>query len=160
VQTSPETSVIGRVVQAELTEDAVAELVDSFYAKVRHDECLGPVFARVLGDDDAEWAAHLDTLRAFWSSVMLTSGRYKGDPFSVHRRLGGLDPAMFARWLALFHQTCAELFPPVVAAAFERKAERIARSLRMGLFETLPACRAQQDRLDKAGLVSLHAGTA
>jgi hemoglobin len=120
------------------TEAAIAKLVDGFYAKVRRDELLGPVFARMLGDSDQEWAAHLGTLRDFWSSVMLSSGRYKGDPFSVHRRIGELDATLFARWLALFHQTCRELLPPAMAAGFEEKAERIARSLRMGLFELLP----------------------
>lgn len=122
----------------EPTEEAIAMLVERFTAAVRRDELLGPVFARALGEDDAGWAWHLGTLRDFWSSVMLTSGRYKGDPFSAHRGLGALSPAMFTRWLTLFHQTCAALFPPAVAARFDDKAERIARSLRMGLLESLP----------------------
>jgi hemoglobin len=46
---------------------------------------------------------------------------------------------MFDRWLALFGETCAELFEPDVADAFRERADRIARSLHMGLFERLPA---------------------
>ena len=72
---------------------------------------------------------------------MLTSGRYHGDPFSAHLRLPLVEPAMFDRWLTLFHETCAELFDAATAAAFGERAERVARSLRMGLFERLPALR-------------------
>ena len=70
---------------------------------------------------------------------MLRSGRYRGDPFSAHLALPGLMPAHFERWLALFGQTCTSLFDEKVAGAFQERAERIARSLRMGLFERLPA---------------------
>ena len=122
-----------------VSEESIHRLVNRFYARVRRDELLGPVFARAIGEGDEAWAAHLARLADFWSSVMLTNGRYHGDPFSVHLRLPGLDPAMFDRWLALFGETCGELFEPDVADAFRGRAERIARSLRMGLFERLPA---------------------
>jgi len=121
------------------TEEGIRHLVDRFYAQVRHDEVLGPIFARALGESDEIWEAHFARLSDFWSSVMLTSGRYHGDPFSVHLRLPDLDLAMFDRWLALFGETCAEVLRPDMADAFRERAERIARSLRMGLFERLPA---------------------
>jgi len=57
----------------------------------------------------------------------------------VHLRLPDLEPAMFDRWLALFGEASAELFEPDVAEIFRERAERIAGSLRMGLFERLPA---------------------
>ena len=116
--------------------------MDHFYARARRDELLGPVFARAIGESDEAWAAHLARLADFWSSVMLRSGRYHGDPFSVHLSLSDLEPVMFDRWLALFGETCAEMFDPDLADAFRDRAERIARSLRMGLFEKLPARRA------------------
>lgn len=121
------------------TDEAIRRLVDRFYARARRDALLGPVFARALGEDDAAWAAHLARLGDFWSSVMVRSGRYHGDPFSAHLHLPDIQPAMFERWLALFGETCAELFEPELADAFRERAERIARSLRMGLFERLPA---------------------
>jgi len=124
-----------------ITEDGIRLLLALFYCRVRLDPQLGPVFARAVGTTDADWAPHLARVSDFWSSVMLRSGRYQGDPFSVHRRLPDLESAMFDRWLALFGETCAELFEPDVADAFRGRAERIARSLRMGLFERLPARR-------------------
>ena len=52
-----------------MTENQIAMLVDRFYAKVRSDERLGPVFNAAIGD----WPAHLAKLSDFWSSAMLTT---------------------------------------------------------------------------------------
>jgi hemoglobin len=122
---------------AVVTEDGIRRLLDRFYARVREDPQLGPVFARAIGTTEADWAPHMARLADFWSSVMLRSGRYHGDPFSTHLRLPDLEPRMFDRWLALFDQACVELFPPELAGTFRERAARIAASLRMGL-ERLP----------------------
>lgn len=113
-----------------LTEEAIGRLVDTFYGKIRLDPELGPVFERAIAD----WGPHLETMRRFWSSVMLTSGRYKGNPVAAHARVGGIEFHLFERWLALFDTTCRELFDPEVAAAFNEKAARIAESLKFALF--------------------------
>ncbi|MGG5887641.1 group III truncated hemoglobin [Falsiroseomonas sp. HC035] len=125
-----------------ITEADIARLVDRFYARVRHDPALGPVFHAAIGKDAGDWSAHLEKLRRFWSAVMLRSGAYHGDPFTAHLRLPGLTPDLFEQWLALFDATCRDSFPPETALAFSERAHRIARSLRMGLFERLPARRA------------------
>ena len=65
---------------SEITEPAIAALVARFYARARRDPLIGPVFNDAVDD----WDAHLRTLNAFWSSVMLTSGRYKGNPMAAH----------------------------------------------------------------------------
>lgn len=119
----------------QITEAQIASLVDHFYARIRQDLTLGPVFEAAIGSD---WDAHLAKLRRFWSAVMLRSGAYHGDPYTAHLRLPGLTPAMFESWLALFEGSCRDLFPEQVAQAFIERAQRIARSLRMGLFERLP----------------------
>ena len=120
----------------------IHELVSRFYGRVRQDPLLAPVFTATLGETDAAWAAHLARLADFWSSVMQGSGRYHGDPFSAHLRLPDLTPVMFDRWLDLFQATCREVLPPDEAAAYATRAERIARSLRMGLFERMPGRKA------------------
>jgi hemoglobin len=71
---------------------------------------------------------------AFWSSVMLTTGRYKGNPLIKHMVLPGITPELFSQWLKLFDQTCNELFDDDISAAFRVKAERIAESLKLGIF--------------------------
>ena len=114
-----------------LSEDAIRQLVDCFYTKVRADPELGPIFERAIPGD---WGPHLATMHDFWSSVMLTSGRYKGNPVAVHLRLTGVEPLLFERWLALFDETCRELLDDEVADAFRTKAVRIAESLKLALF--------------------------
>ncbi len=121
----------GPVEAGRLSEDAIRHLVDRFYAKVRANSELGPIFERAISGD---WAPHLATMHDFWSSVMLTSGRYKGNPVAVHLGVVGIEPQLFGRWLALFDETCGELFDDDVAAGFRVKAERIAESLKLALF--------------------------
>jgi hemoglobin len=116
----------------QVTEDGIRQMVDAFYVRVRADAELGPVFAAVIPGDD--WQPHLDKMYAFWSSVMLTSGRYKGNPVIKHSAIPGMKPEMFTRWLVLFDETCREIFDAAVTDAFREKAERIAESLKLALF--------------------------
>ncbi|HEX5507544.1 MAG TPA: group III truncated hemoglobin [Pseudolabrys sp.] len=115
----------------DVSEQAIGRLVDAFYTKVRADPELGPIFMRAIPGD---WDPHLSTMRNFWSSVMLTGGRYKGNPVAVHRRVEGIEFRLFERWLALFDETCRELFDKELAEAFRMKAERIAESLKLAVF--------------------------
>ncbi len=118
-----------------IDKSSIALLIDRFYAAVRRDPVLAGVFEAAIAED--EWPEHLATMRRFWSSVMLASGRYSGNPVAVHRAVHGLERPMFARWLALFETTAAELFSPDPAAQFAVKARRIATSLQLALFHRL-----------------------
>ncbi len=114
-----------------LSEEAIARLVNEFYTRIRTDAALGPVFKRAIPGD---WGPHLATMRNFWSSVMLTSGRYKGNPVAAHGSVTGIEIDMFDHWLALFEVTCRDLFEPRIANEFQTKAVRIAESLKLSLF--------------------------
>jgi hemoglobin len=114
-----------------VSEDGIRRLVDAFYDKVRLDAELAPVFLRAIPGD---WQPHLTRMYAFWSSVMLTTGRYKGNPVVKHLVIPGIQPHLFERWLALFNETCGELFDDGVSAEFRAKAARIAESLKLALF--------------------------
>lgn len=121
------------------TESQIEDLVTTFYARIRKHPTLGPIFQRVIGDD---WTPHLKVMCDFWSSVMLTTGRYKGRPIPAHVRInqqqqGSIEPPLiqpghFAEWLTLFEATAKELFAPDLAASFAEKARRIAESLKLG----------------------------
>ncbi len=116
---------------SDIDEAGLERLVHRFYARVREDAELGPIF----NDAIADWPEHLAKLHAFWSSVMLTSGRYKGQPVPAHQKHGGrITPELFERWLALWGKTARELMTPEAAAALEFKAARIAESLQLALF--------------------------
>jgi hemoglobin len=126
------TSVAETTRRAELSEEGLAAVVDSFYAKVRRDPALGPVFAAAIADE--AWPRHLAVIRDFWSSVVFKTGRYKGNPFTVHRSVEGISPALFERWLELFGETCREILAEAPAADLHGRAVAIAESLQAGLF--------------------------
>lgn len=118
----------------EIDDPGLARLVDAFYARVRQDAELGPIFNDAVHD----WPDHLERLTDFWSSVMLTSGRYKGQPVAAHmKHLERLTPALFDRWLALWARTTDDLMAPEAAQALQAKAARIAESLQFALFHRL-----------------------
>src|SRR3546814_2312981 len=87
---------------ADIDEQELERLVALFYARVRADEELGPIFNDAIDD----WPEHLEKLVAFWSSVVLTSGRYKGNPMAAHlKHRDRITPALFDRWLGLWNMT-------------------------------------------------------
>ncbi|MEO8714807.1 MAG: group III truncated hemoglobin [Acetobacteraceae bacterium] len=124
---------------AEVTEASIAEMVHAFYREVRKDAVLGPVFNTAIAE--AAWPGHLDTMCRFWSAVMLTSGRYNGNPVAKHRAIAAIEQPMFDRWLALWEETASALFIAPIAAEFVLKATRIGTSLQMAIFRRLPARR-------------------
>lgn len=117
-----------------ITEESIRALVHAFYAKVRADNVLAPVFDGVIGTRDEQWAPHLEMMCDFWSSLMLTSGRYHGNPMKKHQDIPAFDEALFDRWLALFEQTANALFDERNAALFVEKSQRVAQSLRYALY--------------------------
>lgn len=117
-----------RVARTGIDEAMIERLVRAFYAKVRHDPLLGPMFEAAVGD----WEPHLLKLMDFWSSVGLMTARYGGKPVRVHAALDA-GPEHFARWLALFRETAAAECTPEAAAFFTEKAEQIGRSLLLGI---------------------------
>jgi hemoglobin len=114
-----------------MTEDQLSVLVHEFYGRVREDEMLGPVFNYAISD----WPHHLGKMVDFWSSVMLTTARYKGNPMMMHlKHVARIRPEMFDRWLALWRETASEVLDKTGAAAVTAKSERIAESLQLGMF--------------------------
>lgn len=111
-----------------LDEVLIERLVHAFYERVRADTVLGPVFAARITD----WGPHLERMCAFWSSVLLMSGRYHGRPMQAHARLP-VSGAMFDRWLALFEKTAHEICQPAGARLVIEKARMIATSLEQGV---------------------------
>lgn len=113
-----------------ITDEDIARLVPAFYRRVRQDQVLGPIFEQAIGD----WSQHLEKLQSFWSSVMLGSGRYKGQPMVEHiRHEPHMTPENFSRWLTLWHHTTNDLLGKNAAQAFQEKADRIAESLQLGV---------------------------
>jgi len=105
-------------------------MVDDFYARVREDPELGPVFASRI---DNRWPEHLDKMVDFWTTALLHERRYFGNPRGVHAAIAELRSTHFDRWLALFDATLHALFVDDVAAAVLAKSQAMARALTRAL---------------------------
>lgn len=125
--------------QVGIDEAMVHRMVHGFYARIREDEVLGPIFNGAIED---RWDTHLANMVDFWSSVVLMTGRYSGRPMAAHlsldakrgeRGMPRLDQPHFDRWLDLFRATAAEVCPPPAAALFVNRAEKIAQSFVHGI---------------------------
>lgn len=118
-----------------IDERAIRAMVDHFYTQVREDPLLGPVFeARVSG----RWPAHLDKMVDFWSSALLRTGRFSGNPRAAHAAIPDLSPGHFERWLALFEETLAVVFDAATAAFILQRAEMMAQGLMRGIANARP----------------------
>lgn len=105
-------------------------LVERFYAAVRADPVLAPIFAARVDD----WAPHLARMKQFWGSILRGDASFSGNPMLKHIAIPGLGESHFARWLALFEQALAEEASGDAAAdhVFAR-ARSIAASLLAGI---------------------------
>lgn len=115
---------------ATLEDNEIRPLVEQFYQRVRADRLLGPIFSASVED----WDDHHARLADFWSSIMLTTGRYKGNPLALHLlHSEAMTPDRFARWLELWRETSNALLSPPAAAAVQAKAARIAESFQLAI---------------------------
>ncbi|AZI34518.1 hypothetical protein NT2_02_01160 [Caenibius tardaugens NBRC 16725] len=130
--------------QALGVDDAfVSRLVDSFYARIRADELLGPIFSAKVTD----WDGHLGQMKRFWRSILFSSAEYSGNPMPKHVAISGLDRQHFAHWLDLFYSTLrAEGASEEAVRLVGERARMIADSLLTGI------------ALHRDGLVGSRAG--
>lgn len=135
----------GIAAETGIDEAMIERLVRGFYQRVQADPLLGPVFAARIED----WEPHLQRMMAFWSSVALLSGRYRGQPMEKHLPLP-VDALHFDRWLALFEETASALCPPAAARHFVERARRIAESLELGIAAGQGRILARGERFHRA----------
>ena len=111
-----------------ITPDQIDAQVAAFYAAVRRDAVLGPIFANHVQD----WPEHEAKIGRFWRNAILRDRVYDGSPMLAHRQAGDVTPDHFPLWLALFDATLKATLPPEPAAAWSAMAHRIGRALSMG----------------------------
>jgi hemoglobin len=63
-----------------IDDSMIERLVRAFYGRARLDPLIGPVFQSQVHD----WEGHIGRMCAIWSSVVLMSGRYHGQPMVAH----------------------------------------------------------------------------
>lgn len=120
-----------------ITEESIKCLVLKFYEKIKLDKYLSPIFSQVIGTEHEIWDKHLHKMMLFWSSVMLKSKKYEGNPFLKHKNLPPFNLVLFDKWLELFEETVREIHPLEIALQYIEKSKLIAESLKSGLFQTI-----------------------
>ena len=111
-------------------------LVKAFYAKVRKDELLGPVFNSQVKD----WPEHLERLTDFWETNLFFVRAYKGNPLQAHIAVDkhfnhSIHQAHFGHWLQLWFETLDELFQGRNTELAKERARKMAHVLFMRIFE-------------------------
>lgn len=117
-----------RAAAEEIGVDAefIDHLVEAFYAKIRDDALLGPIFDERISD----WPPHLSRMKGFWRSILHNSGEFSGNPMLKHLAIPGLEMAHFFHWLDLFYATLRDLEEhPAATALVAQRARMIADSL-------------------------------
>lgn len=114
----------------------ITVLVDRFYASVRADALLGPLFEPLL---QGRWDAHLARMVDFWCTASKIERRFQGDVYKQHMALAGITPAHLTRWLQLWQTHTEALFAPPHAARLYGVAVGVARVMHLGWFGELPS---------------------
>ncbi len=115
---SPEITQAQEIEARGIIEKGFADAIDHFYAAVRQDDVIGPIFAAVVHD----WDSHKQTMVDFWSRVVLGTERYNGMPLPPHVKLDLTDDH-FTRWLELWSAACNACMPePLAEHVIERSS--------------------------------------
>lgn len=96
-------------------------MVDAFYAAIREDELLGPIFNGVIQD---RWPTHLEKMYRFWQSILLNENTYHGSSFDPHAKLP-IEKTHFERWQSLFSATVDAHFAGPKADEAKDRAHKI-----------------------------------
>lgn len=119
--------------------EEVSLLVRTFYARIRKEETLGPIFNNIIED----WEEHFETLIDFWESNLFRVRKYYGNPMLAHVSVDKkndhtIDSKHFGIWLNLWYQTIDDLFEGQVAEMAKFKARKMSTNLFLAMFHHRP----------------------
>jgi len=111
----------------------VCILVNTFYAKIRKDKLLGPIFNGHIPEE--KWSKHLSKLTDFWETNLFGIAKFKGNPSQKHKEVDvalgyTIEQIHFGKWLQLWFETVNELYEGTLA----KKAKESARKMSTGQF--------------------------
>lgn len=112
-------------------EQSIQVMVHTFYGCIREHPRLGLIFNGRL---EGKWDDHMPKMEAFWQSVLLKNGAYKGKPVPAHLKLKEVVSSDYSEWQSVFRPVVRELFVPDLADEIIAVAERIAQSLWLATF--------------------------
>ena len=85
-----------KATNAGITEAEIRLLIPAFYARVRRDPMLGPVFDGIIDD---RWPAHIETVISFWLYVIRLDRSYNARNF-IPATLNTTIRETDSQWLA------------------------------------------------------------
>jgi len=108
----------------------ISILVNKFYAKIRKNELLGPIFTAHIAKD--EWAPHLSKLTDFWEMRLFGINNFKGNPSEAHKGVDkslkhSIDETHFNQWLELWFETIDEMYEGELADRAKAAASKMAK---------------------------------
>ena len=111
-------------------------LVTTFYAKIRQDEVLGPIFNVQIHD----WDTHLEHLTDFWESSLFFVNKYKGNPLEKHIEVDAavkntISEHHFGIWLNYWIQTLDDLFEGEKTNIAKNRARKMGTFIYVKLFQ-------------------------
>ena len=115
----------------------VYNLVSAFYAKVRRDPDLGPIFNSVIHN----WEEHIVHLTNFWESQLFMVNVFQGNPLKKHVEVdkkndGTITNVHFGIWLRHWLQTLDELFEGERAQIAKNRARNMSIYMFMQIFKS------------------------
>lgn len=117
------------------SREDVSFLVRTFYAKIREDALLGPIFNGIISD----WETHLELLTDFWETNLFYERKYFGNPLHAHvevdKKIGNaINELHFGTWLNLWFQTLEEHFEGEVADIAKNRARSMGTFIHLNIF--------------------------
>lgn len=114
----------------------VSLLVRTFYAKIRKDQVLGPIFNNTI----TNWENHLELLTDFWETQLFLKRKYHGNPVTAHQEMDekmnhSITSEHFGLWLNLWLETIDELFKGEVAWIAKNRAQKMSTMLFMHIYK-------------------------
>jgi hemoglobin len=106
--------------------DGISNLLRHFYAHVRQDPLIGPVFNAQIKD----WKEHLDIIASFWETL-IGGPRTYARPMPMRHVPLRLREEHFERWLFIWQANCWAQLPPYVAREMIDLAHHIGGKLRL-----------------------------
>ena len=120
-----------KATNAGITEAEIRRLIPAFYARVRRDPMLGPVFDGII---DERWPAHIETVISFWLYVTRLDRSYNARNFiPAHIKHPAIRADLIPQWLALFRDAAEDLCSADSAVVLVDIAQRMASSLEISL---------------------------
>jgi len=123
----------------------VNTLVNAFYATIRKDDFLGPIFNKMIPEKN--WEAHLIKLTDFWETNLFHVMKFKGNPMEAHKRMDKahnhtIEQDHFTYWISLWTKTVDSLFAGEKAEMAKERARRMSTHLFVNVWQHKPENRS------------------